>query len=174
MDLRLLTEHLMWGDARLLALLEELDDEEFHREFTELSGNIHTKTAHIVSIYDFFVSILEHRPHSRFPDLTGATSRELLARWRTLLEIWPAFVATTPEDSLLALPLAGNRRVAARHVFLDALLHTTHHRGQLLTFIRLLGKTGDEISPADTNLDYLKFLFELRPDLVHAPVESAA
>lgn len=172
MNLQLLTEHLMWGDARLLELLEELTEEEFHRPFTDTSGNIHTKTAHIVGIYEFFIEILEGRPHDRFPDLTDLPRGALLERWESVIAAWPGLVETTPEAALYGLPLAGGQRVEARHIFLDALLHTTHHRGQLLTFIRLLGKSTEEVSPRDTDLDYLLFLFREHPEQIHPPVAA--
>lgn len=167
MDLDLLTEHLAWSDRRLLAILRDLAEAEFDRSFTEASGNLRSKTAHIVSVYEFFIGILEGDPHDRFPDLSDQPKESLLATWDRVTEVWPDYVRSTPGDALFGLPLAEGRRVEARHIFLDALLHTTHHRGQLLTFIRLLGKTTDEIPPSATNLDYLLFLFQLHPELVH-------
>ena len=174
MNLHLLTEHLMWGDAKLLNLLKGLTEEEFHQPFTRTSGNIHTKTAHIISAYEFFIKILEGRPYDRFPDLTDQPRDALLGRWESIVEVWPSFVKDTPEDALFALPLAGGQRVEAQHIFVDALLHTTHHRAQLLTFIRLLGKTTEEVSPRDTNLDYLMFLFLEHSERIRPAVEAVA
>ena len=174
MNLQLLTEHLMWGDSKLVNLLKGLTEEEFHRPFTGASGNIHTKTAHIISVYEFFIKILEGQPYDRFPDLTDLPKDVLLARWESVIEVWPGFVEATPDAALYGLPLAGGQRVEAQHIFLDALLHTTHHRAQLLTFIRLLGKTTEEVSPKDTNLDYLMFLYLEHPEQIHPAVEAVA
>jgi len=54
-DANFLAEYLMWGDRRIVAILEKLSEEDFNKPFNELSGNIHSKTAHILSIYEFFL-----------------------------------------------------------------------------------------------------------------------
>jgi uncharacterized damage-inducible protein DinB len=166
MDVKLLTEYLIWGDAKIIKILEQLDDDEFNRNFGELTGNIHSKTAHIVSVYDFFIKILEGKPYNNFPDLTGLSKVEILEKWRNVVRSWPEYVNNI-KQGLYGLPLANGQRVDVEHIFLDAIIHTVHHRAQILTFIRLLGKSKDEIHPRDTNLDYLMFLFSEHQDFIH-------
>ena len=168
-DIQFLTEYLLWSDRKVVSLLKKLKEEEFNRSFGELTGSIHSKTAHILSIYEFFIKIIEGTPHDKFPDLSHLNQKELIAKWETILEQWPGLVKGTEKSDLLGLPLAGNQRVEAEHIFLDALLHTVHHRGQILTFIRLLGKTKEEVHPRDTNLDYLLYLFAEHKELIHPP-----
>lgn len=161
-----LNEYLGWSDRRLLAVLKKLSDEEFQREFAPLAGSIHHKTAHIVSIYVFFQSILEGNPLEQFPDLSHLNRLELIDRWEGIIEQWPNLWGSN-QDKLLPLPLAGNQRVEAREVFVDALLHTVHHRGQILTMVRLLGKDKEAVHPRDTNLDYLMFLLKQHPEAIY-------
>ncbi len=166
LNIDLLTDYLVWGDRRAINLLEKLTEEEFDRSFNELSGNVRSKTVHILSIYDYFISLVEGTPYQSFPDLNHLTKEELIAKWNEIIITWPKLVRRSPNE-LIALPLAGNQRVKAEHIFLDAMVHSIHHRGQLLTFIRLLGKDKDEVPPKDTNLDYLNYLFTERKEFIH-------
>ena len=134
-----------------------------------MSGNIHSKVAHIVSVYVFFLAVLAGEPFDSFPDRSSLSKDELLERWREILETWPKKVAEI-DSGLFGLPPASGQRVEVEHIYLDALIHSVHHRGQILTFIRLLGKDKDDVHPRDTNLDYLMYLFQERAELIHAPV----
>lgn len=167
LDIKFLTEFLLWGDQKMIALLKNLNEEEFNRSFGELAGSIHSKTAHILSIYEFFIKIIEGTPPDGFPDQSHLSREELITKWEAVVVQWPALVAQTGKGDLFALPLAADQRVEAQHIFLDALLHTSHHRGQILTFIRLLGKTKEEVHPRDTNIDYFKYVFTERKELVY-------
>jgi hypothetical protein len=91
---------------------------------------------------------------------------ELLNKWKKSLEIWQSNVIKT-KDGLYGLPLAGGRQVDVKHIYIDAMMDTVHHRVQILTFIRLLGKTKDYLHPKDTNLDYLMYLFGAHPEMIH-------
>ena len=167
-DAQFLTEYLIWGDKKVLSILEKLSDEEFNHEFNELSGNIHSKTAHILSIYEFFIKILEGDPYEQFPDLGYMTRPELIAKWKNVIDVWPKIVEDQSEG-LYALPVAGNQRVDVSDIYFDAMAHTIHHRAQLLTFIRLLGKTKEEVSPSETNTDYVLYLFQEHNEHIYPP-----
>lgn len=167
-DAKLATDYVAWGDDRLIQLLGALWDEDYDRDFGELTGSIRRKAAHIVSVYDFFLAILDGDPFDSFPDRSQLSRKELLERWRRVVDDWSARVEAT-ESGLYGLPLAGARRVDVQHIYFDALTRTVHHRGQILTMLRLLGKGADEVHPRDTNLDYLMFLFQEKPGEVHPP-----
>lgn len=170
-DSQLFTEFLLWGDQKLINLIKNLSEDEFNRSLGELVGSVHSKTAHILSIYEFFNGILMGKPSDTFPDLSYLTKEELITKWESFLIEWPKLLAETNENQLFALPLAGNQQVEAKHIFTDAAIHTIHHRGQILTFIRLLGKDKADINPRDTNLDYLMFVFAERNEIIH-PAEK--
>jgi hypothetical protein len=71
-EMDVLTDYLVWSDPRLISLLEGLTEEELGREFNDLSGNVQAKTAHIVSIHDFFISRLDEEPYGRFQSEPGS------------------------------------------------------------------------------------------------------
>ena len=171
-DSQILTEYLIWGDKKVLSILEKLNDEEFNHEFNELSGNIHSKTAHILSIYEFFIKILEGNPDEKFPDLDYMTRSELIAKWKNVVAVWPKLV-NDKSLGLYALPLAGNQRVDVSDIYFDAMAHSIHHRAQLLTFVRLLGKTKEEVSPSETNTDYIMYLFTEKREHIYPPSEQS-
>lgn len=163
--LQSLNDYLIWSDRKFILLLKQLSDEEFHRSFGELAGSIHSKTAHILSIYEFFIKILEKEPDNQYPDLSGLSRRELIEKWEDVARFWLALFEQS--SGLHAIPLAGNRRVEKKHILLDVMLHTVHHRGQILTMIRLLGKDSEEIPTESMNMDYLHYLFHTQPGQIH-------
>lgn len=166
-DAGYLAQYLMWGDTKIVAALETLTEEEFNRPFEELSGNIHSKTAHILSIYEFFVAILENRPHSEFPSFDHLTKDQLISKWKEILITWPQKTENI-QTGLFALPLANNQRVDVQHIYFDALLHTIYHRGQIITFIRLLGKSKEDLHPRELNTDYLNYVFTEKRHFIHS------
>lgn len=151
-------DYLIWSDNRMLNILESISEKEYNHEFLGLVGSIKSKASHIVSIYDFFISIFEGTPLESFPDRSQLTKTELIKLWRE--DIAALKVFANSGNDYYALPLANNQQVAASHIILDAGLHSVHHRGQLLTMLRMLGKGKDVIHPRDTNMDYLTYLFE--------------
>ncbi|MFQ6124482.1 MAG: DinB family protein [Candidatus Heimdallarchaeota archaeon] len=66
MNLKLLTEFQIWGNRKVLKLLETLTEDEYYSNLGENIGSIHHKCAHIVSVYDFFIKIFEDEPFPRF------------------------------------------------------------------------------------------------------------
>ena len=85
-----------------------------------------------------------------------------------MIDVWPKLVKDQSEG-LYALPPAGNQRVDVSDIYFDAMIHTIHHRGQLLTFIRLLGKSKEDVSPSETNTDYLTYLFLKHGEHIYPP-----
>lgn len=165
-DAQFLTEYLVWGDTKMVSILEKLNEEEFNHDFNELSGNIRSKTAHILSVYEFFIKIIEGNPYQTFPDLGHLTRDELIEKWWDVIDKWPDLVRKNP-NGLYALPLAGDQRVDVGHIYFDAMIHTIHHRAQLLTFFRLLEKSKEDIHPRDTNADYLMYLFQEKNEYIY-------
>lgn len=68
------------------------------------------------------------------------------------------------------MSLANGQRIDVVHIYNDALLHTIHHRAQILTALRLLGKDKKAVHPRDTNTDYLLYLFSAQRNLIHPPL----
>ncbi len=105
-DLQGISDYLVWSDERIAALLDRLTGEEFAHDLGELTGSLHSKTAHIVSIYDSSPSILDGEPCDEFPDRSHLSRAELLKRGREILSMRPGSVSGR-EAGLGALPLAG-------------------------------------------------------------------
>ncbi|MEQ8878425.1 MAG: DinB family protein [Cyclobacteriaceae bacterium] len=162
--------YMVWSDHRLIRILENISDEDYDREFNELSGNVRSKAAHIVSIYEFFLNTLEGKGPAQFPDKSDLSRLELVSLWKSYLLEMQDYI--TSSHGLVALPLAENQRVDVNHVFLDAAIHTIHHRGQILTMLRLMGKSKSDIHPGDTNMDYLMYLFAEKNEEIHPTLQK--
>jgi len=169
MNLTLLTEYQIWGDRKVITLLETLTEEEYYSNLGENIGSIHTKCAHIVSVYDFLIKIFEDTPLSSFPDMTGLSKNEILKKWKYVHQRWLKFLQNQKEG-LFGLPLANGQRVDVVHIYYDAFLHTIHHRAQILMALRLLGKDKEAVHPRDTNIDYLLYLFSEHRNLIQLPL----
>ncbi|SNS72397.1 Uncharacterized damage-inducible protein DinB (forms a four-helix bundle) [Ekhidna lutea] len=158
--------YMKWSDLKIINILENISDEDYNKEFNALSGNIRSKASHIISIYEYFIALLRKEQIDGFPDKSGLSRTELISLWKKDLQELERLM--TKEQGLIALPLAGNQRVQAKHIYLDASLHTIHHKGQILTMLRMMGKSKEDLHPRDTNMDYLWYLFsakkeEIRP-----------
>lgn len=171
LDLRLISEYQIWGDKKIFHVIKEMSDENYFKEFDGLTGSIHAKLAHIVSIQDFFVKIMEGTPYDAFPDFTHLSKDDILVMAENLSGKWMGLVNSTKSETY-PLALANNQRVNVEHIFVDAVMHSVQHRAQIQSFIRLLGYGKEELHPKDANLDYFNYLFTERKSEFILPAKN--
>jgi uncharacterized damage-inducible protein DinB len=141
-----LAKYQIWADGVIMRLLGELSPEEFDRDVLPPYGSIRNLCAHIILAMEFN---LEGRAWKKKidPDLIGEAihtldQEALLAKWRETDEKLLRYARTRVEEDY-AFPNflgEGEMRVSSGDFFMQYLLHTHHHRGQIMSALRAMGK----------------------------------
>jgi uncharacterized damage-inducible protein DinB len=156
-ELRTLYEYNAWANARLLEVMEGLDEERLTRRIESSFPSLVATVAHIVSAEWIWLERWKGRSPAATPEwLDGATLGELRARLAEIERSRLEWLGRLREPDLESRV---DYRTLAGHAFTDRLAdlllhvvnHASYHRGQLTTMLRQLGAT-----PAGT--DYIAFL----------------
>ena len=158
-NLEKLCDYQLWADNILRDLLYNLTEKEFTREIGPPFGSVENLCVHIVVALEYniesFIKKVPVRGEELYEALGNLSKDELLTKWEELdreLEnhakepkepiVFPNFVS------------GGDVIIEPGDFFLQYILHTTYHRGQLVSMLKLLGKEG-------ATTDYLFYMFHL-------------
>lgn len=160
MDLEKLAEYQIWADEVARELLKGLTEEEFSRDVLPPFGSIRSLAAHIVLAIEYNLEVRvgkrEVDPHEMGEEISNLSKEGLLARWREADEGLLEF-ARTETDEEYAFPNflgEGEIRVGHGDYAIQYLFHTVHHRAQIMSALRAMGKEG-------RTTDYLFYLSHL-------------
>ncbi len=147
----LMVGYTAWAGAIVLQRCGELTDEQMHRDLGGSQGSLLNLLRHVYDAEQGWLQMLRERTVPPFDQLGGDTIGDAPETLAGLKEAWPKvwsgwlswFESLTPDD--LAQPivsaLPGGRPVSLTlgEFTLHALNHSTLHRGQMVTMLRMLG-----------------------------------
>jgi uncharacterized damage-inducible protein DinB len=160
MDLQRLTEYQIWADDKARKLLEGLMEEEFSREVLPPFGSIRSLCAHITIAIEYNlrhqVEKEEFDPEELWEELYTAPKEGLLEKWRLadtrLLEY--AGLRTDETYIFRNFLREGEITLDQDDYLSQYLLHTHHHRAQIMSALRVMGKEA-------VTTDYLFYLSDI-------------
>jgi uncharacterized damage-inducible protein DinB len=161
MDLRKLAEYQIWADDMARGILGGLSEEEFSRDVLPPFGSIRSLCAHITLAIEYnmkrHVEKVEFDPDELSEMICAAPRDRLLELWRKadlrLLEL-----AESREEGVYVFRnfLREGEITLDREDYLSQyLLHTQHHRAQIMSALRLMGKEA-------RTTDYLFYLSDVQ------------
>ena len=160
MRLEKLARYQIWADDAARRLLADLTDEEFDREVLPPFGSIRKLTAHIVLAMEFNIE-MRARKRELDPyevgDMVHALPRDdLLEKWRETDMKFLETVGTETGEIYVFPSFLGEGEMTVDHTdfCLQYLLHTAHHRAQIMSALRAMGKEAE-------TTDYLFYLSHL-------------
>lgn len=160
MDLEKLAEYQIWADDVARGILGGLTEEEFSRDVLPPFGSIRSLASHIVLAIEYNLEARVGKrgvdPHEMGEEINNLSKEKLLARWREADEGLLEF-ARNEDDEEYAFPNFlgdGEIRVGHGDYAMQYLFHTVHHRAQIMSAMRAMGKEGK-------TTDYLFYLSQL-------------
>jgi uncharacterized damage-inducible protein DinB len=159
MNLEKLCAYQVWADTAVRNLIKDMSDEKFTCEIGPPFKSIQALCVHIVVALEYNIeSFLKKGTMSAeklYETLGTLSKNELLAKWEEadlkLLKSAKTFKDTVKFPNFLT---GGELAIESEDFFLQYILHTTYHRGQLLNLIKSLGEKG-------VTTDYLFYLFDI-------------
>ena len=155
-----LAEYQIWADGVIMRLLGELSQEEFDRDVLPPFGSIRNLCTHIVLAMEFN---LEGRawkkkidPYEIGEAIHDLDQGALLEKWNETDEKLLRYARARVEEGY-AFPNflgEGEMQVDSGDFFMQYLLHTQHHRGQIMSALRAMGLEAK-------STDYLFYLSHL-------------
>lgn len=144
-------EFYVWAENRLIPLVDSLTDEEYARELSGPKRSIKNLLVHWVATYMYYFDI--KTPFSEFmTELNDFSPKQLTTRWQELLTRFSSDMKAD-ERSTIDFPLGPDKVLTAaiEDYYLAFTDHSTYHRGQLMSFLKTIGKEG-------INTDYFTYL----------------
>lgn len=141
-----LFDYNAWAHRIVFDAVEELPDEQYFRDLKSSFGGIHGTLCHIVWAEQLWLHRWLQRPNP--PVAQGADLASLAAvrsRWEQVERERVAFVAGLNERRLaetrVVKPSTGGEYVHSfRQMFRHFINHSSYHRGQIVVFLRQLGR----------------------------------
>ena len=160
MDHEKLAKYQIWADDIVRILLKELSDEDFNSDILPPYGSIRNLTIHIIIALEYNIEkrVLGNDvdPSELYNNLLKQNKDELIKKWidvdNKLLEY--ASSGTNEPYTYPNFLGEGEISVTSNDFFLQYIFHTLHHRGQIMSALRLLGKEAK-------TTDYLFYLSNL-------------
>ena len=164
-DIEFYIDYMIWGDYAAIKAIEQISEEEYRRSLGALAGSVATKAGHLVGIIEFFVEAINGNPYDNFPSFADLSKTDLIEKWKELLDTWKELVKTK-KYGFLEIPLAKGSYLNLELVYADAIFHSIHHRAQILSYLRILGKGKEEIHPQDVNVDFINYLYKNQNQII--------
>jgi len=160
MNLQRLAEYQIWADNQARKLLEGLTDEEFSRDVLPPFGSIRNLCAHITLAIEF--NLKHHMDKEEFdPEELGeeihtTPKEDLLEMWMQAdLRLLEFSESRTDETYVFRNFLGEGQITLDQDDYLSQyLLHTQHHRAQIMSALRVMGKEA-------MTTDYLFYLSDI-------------
>jgi uncharacterized damage-inducible protein DinB len=155
-----LADYNLWANDRVRKLLSNLTDEEFSRNVLPPYNSIRILVMHIVSAVKY--NLVNHIDGGKvegkdlWETLSGMTLKELLSQWSEMdLRLIQFSVTHFDIDAVFENFLGeGTIKVGHDDYLYQYLTHTVHHRAQIMSALRLMGKEA-------VGTDYLFYLSNL-------------
>ena len=160
MDLSKLAKYNIWANDKVRNLLKGLTEEEFSRDVLPPYGNIRSLVAHIVLAIEFNFVLRVDGGTIDVGDLWESLWRlpigELLDHWRDMDLRLIGFASTHMDLDAVFPNFLGRGEIRVGHddFYTQYLIHTVHHRAQVMSALRLMGKEA-------IGTDYLFYLSSL-------------
>ncbi len=160
MDLQRLAEYQIWADDQARKLLLDLTEEEFSKDVLPPFGSIRSLCAHIILAIEF--NLKRHMDKEEFDleeyreEIYKAPKERLLEMWRQAdLRLLEYSESRTDETYVFRNFLGEGQITLDQDDYLSQyLLHTQHHRGQIMSALRVMGKEA-------VTTDYLFYLSDI-------------
>jgi uncharacterized damage-inducible protein DinB len=149
-----LADYHLWAGRRVRSMLDKLSDEEFTRKIGGKSAR--DLCEHIVAALEtcFYLASKDSN-NSVFDRIETYSKSDLMDRWSKLDNRLSKDIRSIPQDKISVPHITDEPfEIDVMDFYLQYLLHTTHHRGQLVTKLRELGL---EV----VGTDYLMFFAEM-------------
>ena len=158
-DVRIGFAYNRWANERLVQAASELSKEELDRELGGSFGSVRGTLRHLLWGE---LGWLHYWHEREFPDGLSpsdfADLPSIVAGWKSLEEEKASFVSELTEEKLLEPCPVDDDPYVLSELIQNILVHSTHHRGQVVHMLRQLGRT-----PPDTGFRH--FLTENRARL---------
>jgi uncharacterized damage-inducible protein DinB len=161
MDLRKLAKYQIWADDAARGLLRGLSEEEFSRDVLPPFGSVRSLCAHIPLAIEYnmkrLVEKVEFDPEELGEEIYTAPKERLLELWREAdLRLLEYAGSGTKETYVFRNFLGEGQITLDQDEYLSQyLLHTQHHRAQIMSALRLMEKEA-------VTTDYLFYLSDVQ------------
>ncbi|MFQ6088795.1 MAG: DinB family protein [Candidatus Methanofastidiosia archaeon] len=161
MNLEKICNYQIWANNKIRDIIRELNEEKFIREIGPPFGSVKDLCVHIIIAIEYnvesFVKKIDVNTEELYETLKKLSKNELLAKWEEADEKLLEHVKQKAQKAIMFPNYisGGELLIEPEDFYMQYVMHTTYHRGQILSTIKSLGKGG-------RTTDYLFYLFYLK------------
>ena len=160
MDLMRIAEYMVWADDKARGLLGDLTEEEFSRDVLPPFGSIRSLCAHITIAIEYnlrrHVEGEEFDPEELGEEIYTAPKEGLLEMWRRADTRLLDYASKATAETYVFPNFLGEGEITLDQFdyLSQYLLHTQHHRAQIMSALRVMGREA-------VTTDYLFYLSDI-------------
>ena len=141
-----LGQYHLWAGEKIRPIVESLSEKEYNKKFDIRS--VRSICCHIVAALETcFLIDSRSQDKSVYDWIEQASKLEILRRWESLDRRVAKVIQEIPQGTIPVSHITDDPfNIDLFDFFLQYLIHTTHHRGQLALLLRTLGK---DVPPTD-------------------------
>ena len=143
----------VWADEKICSTVEKISNDDYNRIIDGTDRSIRDLILHVISMYDFFFAAQTGIPYDQALENASKLSRSgLIDYWKDIITKFSNFIKSNKKESY-NLPVGPGKlaSISALDWFLLFTDHSSYHRGQLITFLKISGNKG-------VATDYLKYI----------------
>lgn len=136
-----LAEYHVWTGNKMRAVVEHLKDKEFTKKVLG-KNSVRSICEHmLMALATCFNIADDKRDENIYKWVSQASKLEMMAKWNEFDSRLAEVVREIPQGTIDVPHMSDEPfEIQAMDFFMQYVLHTTHHRGQLALALRLLGK----------------------------------
>lgn len=167
MDIRSLGSFYVWADKRIIKMLRHIPEEKFSYRLQATNRSLKDLSKHMIGSYEQFILFHLKNKHIGMKELedlmnsyNSKAKEELLNYWHEIVVKFSHVLKEVEIDAVVEVPSGKQSlvKVPYEEVIFSYTDHSTYHRGQLITTLKVL--TGQEVS----NTDYYTYLVTQKKD----------
>ncbi|UCD45314.1 MAG: DinB family protein [Candidatus Bathyarchaeota archaeon] len=161
MDSRKIAKYMLWADDQARRLLEGLSEEEFSRDVLPPFGSIRSLCEHIILATEFNlkrqVDKEELDPKQFMEEISTVPKDRLLEMWRKADTRLIDFAKSRTDETYVFRNFLHEGKITLdqEDYLSQYLLHTQHHRAQIMSALRVMRKEA-------VTTDYLFYLSDIQ------------
>lgn len=152
-DIKLLFAYNAWATERVFAAIDPLPEEQYRQEVKCSHGSLHGTLTHLVAAEKIWLSRLVGKPETTLLQPNNVESRAAMKNlWESVARQMAKFLSTLSDKKLKeSFTITTTEGKKYTHTYQQVLQHvvnhSTYHRGQITTLLRL-----DGAQPTSTDL----------------------
>ena len=135
-----MSRYLQWADGQIWNIVSTLSEEEYSKDLGNNIGSIKRRYVHLAEDYLEWYFDWTGKVSEEMPDFNSMERSEI---FQSVQQSINKFIAMIEDRSIESIQIDTDKEkitISFEEIFFHLVNHSTYHRGQIVTALRILGK----------------------------------